>query len=375
MTDGQPSIRCITPYTANHNILVARSAGPRAVLRRAAINRMDLSIIIINWNTKDFVRGCLASVRAHAGAMEYEVLVVDNASYDGCEQMIKTEFPEVVFIQSDVNAGFAKANNLAFGQSRGRCVLFLNPDTEIQEGALQRLVASLDTIPTSGMVGARLLNSDLSLQTTCVTALPSILNQALSSAPLREAFPRWSMWGMQPLFDEVENPVQVEAISGACMMARRGVIEQVGGFSTNYFMYSEDMDLCLKVAKSGWQIYYVPAARIVHHAGGSSSLRQESNFSSIMLRQSVLRFMELHRGKGYATGYRYSMAFVATCRILVLVLALPVAALSPGQWFPSRALSKWYDILLWSFGFAQWATDQKLPARAVSQGRTAPELE
>jgi N-acetylglucosaminyl-diphospho-decaprenol L-rhamnosyltransferase len=336
---------------------------------------MDLSIIIINWNTKEFVRGCLASIRDHAGVLEYEVLVVDNASYDGCEQMVKAEFPQAVFIQSNLNVGFAKANNLAFVQSRGRCVLFLNPDTEVQEGALQQLVTSLNAIPTAGMVGARLLNSDLSLQTTCITALPCILNQALSSDPLRKAFPRWNIWGMRPLFDGVKNPVQVEAISGACMMAKREVIEQLGGFSTDYFMYSEDMDLCLKVAKCGWQIYYVPAAMIVHHAGGSSSSRQESNFSSIMLRQSVFRFMELHRGQSYAAGYRYSMAFVATCRILLLILALPVAALSTWRWSLSRALSKWYDILLWSLGFTQWATDQKLPVRTVSQARTAPELE
>lgn len=334
---------------------------------------MELSIIIINWNSQNFVRACLASIREHAAALEHEVIVVDNASYDGCEQMVKSEFPQVTFIQSDRNLGFAQANNLAFAHSRGRIVLFLNPDTEIHAAALQKLVAALHSIPTAGMVGAHILNSDLSLQTTCVTALPSILNQALSSRHLRRAFPKWRIWGMRPLFEDPRSAVPVEAISGACMMARRDVIDQVGGFSTEYFMYSEDMDLCVKIARAGWNIYYVPDAKIVHHAAGSSSSRQESNFSSIMIRESALRFMELHRGNAYAIWYRSSMAFAAACRILLLILALPVAIRPAGRSLLARAFSKWYDIMLWSLGFTRWATHERLPSRSVAQAGAAPE--
>ncbi len=339
------------------------------------MNSMDLSIIIINWNAQTFVRGCLASIRDNAGGLNYEVIVVDNASYDGCEQMVKSEFPQAIFIQSDQNLGFARANNMAFAHCKGRNVLFLNPDTEIQGVALQQLVASLESIPTAGMVGARLLNSDLSLQTTCVTALPSILNQALGSDHLRRAFPKWWIWGMRPLFEEPQGPVSVEAISGACMMANREVIEQVGGFSTDYFMYSEDMDLCVKIAKGGCKIYYVPTARIVHHAAGSSSSRQESNFSSIMLHESVLRFMELHRGRPYAILYTSSTAFVAACRILLLVVALPMAIHPGGCQFLSRAFSKWWDVLAWSLGLTRWVSYQQPPARPLSQAGAAPESE
>lgn len=336
---------------------------------------MDLSIIIVNWNSQNFVRACLASIREHTGTLEHEVIVVDNASYDGCGQMMSSEFPQAIFIQSDQNLGFAKANNLAFTRSRGRSVLFLNPDTEIQPASLQRLVTALHSSPRAGMVGAHLLNSDLSLQTTCVTALPSILNQALSSRYLRQTFPNWRIWGMRPLFEEADKPVPVEAISGACMMAKRDVIEQVCGFSTDYFMYSEDMDLCVKVAKSGWEIYYVPDARIIHHAGGSSSCRQENNFSSIMLRESALRYMQLHRGSHYAIWYRPSMAFVAVCRILLLILALPMAIRPGGRTFLARAFGKWCDILLWSLGFTRWANRQPSPARQLRQARVTPEPE
>ena len=334
---------------------------------------MDLSIIIINWKSVQFTRQCLASISANAGNLRYEVIVVDNASYDGCEQMVRSEFPEVSFIQSEKNLGFAAANNLAFAESKGRNVMFLNPDTEIQGTALQTLVSSLESIGTAGMVGARLLNTDLSLQTTCIVALPSILNQALSADLLRRTFPKWRIWGMQALFQSLKGPVPVEGISGACMVARRQVMEQVGGFTTDYFMYSEDMDLCAKVAASGWLIYYVPDASIVHHAAGSSSARAESNFSTLMLQESVKRFMEVHRGQLYAASYRFSRALIALCRIVLLGLVLPVAIHPRGYSFLSRAFSKWRGVLAWSLGLTPWVRKQQSAPRTLSRALAVSE--
>ena len=328
---------------------------------------MDLSIIIINWNSVAFTRRCLTSIYENAAGLSCEVIVVDNASYDGCEEMVKAEFPQVIFHQSDRNLGFAGANNLAFARSRGRNVLFLNPDTEIQGAALQNLVSSLESLPQAGMVGARLLNSDFSLQTTCVVALPSILNQALSSNYLRKTFPKWKIWGMQSLFAEGNTPVPVEAISGACMLGKREVLEQVGAFTSEYFMYSEDMDLCVKIAKAMWRIYYVPEARIVHHAAGSSALREESNFSSIMLRESLTRFLELHRGRLYASFYRLSTAFIAVCRLFLLAAGLLMAIHPRGYRFLSCAFSKWCAVLAWSVGLTPWVSEQKAPFYPPSQ--------
>jgi N-acetylglucosaminyl-diphospho-decaprenol L-rhamnosyltransferase len=331
---------------------------------------MDLSVIIINWKSVNFTRKCLASIYANAGDLTYEVIVVDNASFDGCEQMVKSEFPQVTFIQSRENLGFARANNLAFAQSHGHNVMFLNPDTEIQGKALQKLTRCLESIPPAGMVGARLLNSDLSLQTTCIVALPSILNQTLNSRHLQRAFPKWRIWGMRPLFENSQEPFPVEAISGACMVAKRQVIAQVGGFTTDYFMYSEDMDLCLKVARSAWKIYFVPDASIVHHAAGSSSSRAERNFSSIMLRESVTRFMQLHHGRLYAMAYRLTTAFAAACRLLLLALALPVAIHPRGYGFIARAFSKWTAVLTWSLGWTPWVSKRTMRPPAESRATT-----
>jgi N-acetylglucosaminyl-diphospho-decaprenol L-rhamnosyltransferase len=311
----------------------------------------EVSIIIVNWRSRDYVRACLHSIAQERSRDSYEILVVDNDSADGCGAMLKEEFPHVRYIRSATNLGFARANNLAAAESRGRYILYLNPDTQICEGAIETLSAALAAHPEAGMVGARLLNSDRTLQTTCVTAIPGILNQTLNVRWLRAAFPMWSIWGMQALYRSNKTPSPVEAISGACMMARRDVVEQVGGFSTDYFMYAEDMDLCVKVARAGHSILYVPEAEIVHHAGGSSSQRQESHFSSIVTRESLMRFFTLHRGQGYAIACRAFMALVCTLRLFALALASPAVLHPRGARFLRRAWFKWATILAWCLGW------------------------
>jgi hypothetical protein len=310
----------------------------------------EVSIIIVNWRSKDYVRACLRSIAQERHRDSYEIFVVDNDSADGCGAMLKEQFPRVRYIHSATNLGFAGANNLAAAESRGRYILFLNPDTEICEDAIQTLSAALAAHPGAGMAGARLLNTDRTLQTTCVTAIPTILNQTLNLRWLRLAFPMWSIWGMQALYRDSKSPTSVQAISGACMMARREVVEQVGGFTTDYFMYGEDMDLCVKVARAGHSILYVPEAEIVHHAGGSSSQRQESHFSSIVTRESMMRFFTLHRGRGYALACRAFMALVCTVRLAVLIIASPLILHPRGARWLRRTWAKWLSILAWCVG-------------------------
>jgi GT2 family glycosyltransferase len=156
---------------------------------------------------------------------------------------------------------------------------------------------------------------------------------------------------MKPLYEASKAPVAVEAISGACMLAKRTVVEEIGCFSTDYFMYLEDMDLCIKVTKTGSQIYYVPDAVIVHHGGGSSSLRKENNFSNIVLRESLVRYFQLHRGHTYASLYRISAILTSLCRIVLLAAMSPIAVRPAGYQFLSRAARKWWSIFAWSLGF------------------------
>lgn len=281
-----------------------------------------------------------------------EILVVDNASYDGCESMLQREFPTVRFIQCENNVGFARANNLAFECSRGRAVLFLNPDTELVGPAINLLLKSLGELRDVGAVGARLLNSDGSLQTSCVQAFPTVVNQVLDAEVLRQAFSRLRLWGTAALFNEAPVTARVEAIAGACVMMKREVFERVGGFDQNYFMYCEDIDLSYKLQQAGLHRYYVPAATIIHHGGGSSRSAR-SNFSSVMMRESVYRFMEIRRGPFSAGMYRVALGAAAVFRLPLAVLC---SLGKDGETIATRdSVWKWVGILRWSVGMERWA--------------------
>ena len=141
------------------------------------------------------------------------------------------------------------------------------------------------------------------------------------------------------------------------MLGRRDAIAAVNAFTSDYFMYSEDMDLCLKLKKAGWKIYYVPEAQIVHHAARSSAERDENDFSTLMTRESLMRFMELRRGRGYAMLYRLATAFVAAARIVVLVIAIPLR--SQQRQRALKSLKKWTRVLGWCFGFSPWVGQQR----------------
>jgi GT2 family glycosyltransferase len=314
---------------------------------------LDLSIIIINWNSLAYLRECLKSLERNDPGLTWEILVIDNDSHDGADLMVAREFPRVTFIQSVRNLGFSGGNNRAARQAKGDCLLFLNPDTVVEGDALIQLVRALRQFPDAGIAGARLLNTDRTLQTSCVQSLPTIANQVLDCELLRRWFPRSALWGMAVLFSEPPQPVPVEAVSGACLMIKREVFEHIKGFDERYFMYSEDIDLSYRVQQAGFKCYYVPAAALIHHGGGSSKSAR-SAFSNVMLRESVYRFMRFHRGWWAAGCFRFFIGLSALFR-------LPVAA---ALWLLRRGtaskapVNKWVSIFRWSMGMESWAAKQ-----------------
>lgn len=314
---------------------------------------MELSIIIVNWKSKDYLRKCLASILAETRELEFEIIVIDSASFDGAEEMVRQKYPQVRFIQSAENLGFAGANNRAFAVARGRTILFLNPDTELVGPAINQLHAALAELPDAGALGAKLLNSDGSTQTSCVQAFPTILNQLLSAEVLRGLMPRARLWGMRAIFDAGAKPAPVEIISGACLMMRRAVFEQVGQFSTEYFMYAEDVDLCYKAQQAGFTNYYFGAAVVVHHGGGSSQ-QARSNFSSVMMTESISQFLRKSRGRFYSLGYRWGLGAVALARVGLLVVLAPILLLKCGGGRWRSACSKWLAIFNWGLGLSRW---------------------
>lgn len=318
-------------------------------------NPLDLSIITVNWRSVDFLRKCLASIYANTKDLEFEIIVVDNASGDGCGEMLARKFPAVEFVQSPENLGFARANNLGFSHSSGQNLLFLNPDTEVIGAAVQVLLNALESLRDAGIVGPKLLNSDGSIQTSCIQRFPTIVNQVLDLDYLRTKFPKASLWGTRPLFEPVSAPVPVEVISGACLMIRRQIFEQVGLFTAHYFMYAEDVDLCFKAQQAGWKIYYVGQASVIHHGGGSTNAKRANTFSAVVMRESMCRFLRARRGKLYATAYQAMMALTAAAR---LVVAGTLFLLSLGRFRRSTLsaiFAKWAGVFRWAIGLEGWA--------------------
>jgi GT2 family glycosyltransferase len=310
---------------------------------------MNLSIIIVNWNSQAFVRQCLASIAASCRAAGTEIIVVDSGSYDGCGEMIAADFPAVRFIQSGENIGFARANNLAARSARGRHLLFLNPDTVLHEDTPGLLRLRLESLPRVGAIGCRLLNGDGSLQTSCVQSFPTILNQALDAQWLRERFPRSGLWGMAALFSGKRQPSPVAAVSGACLAVRREAFVLLGGFNESYFMYGEDLDLCHRLHSAGWRVLYTPETSVVHFGGGCSR-RAPGDFSVVMMRMAVHRFIRVHQGAFSAGAYRCAMSLSALARLALLGPALFFG----GQFVRHGAGSrrKWRAILRWSVGLS-----------------------
>ncbi len=205
---------------------------------------LDLSIVIVNWNSVEFLKACIASVQRETHDVNYEIIVIDAASFDGCDRMLRNTYPEVRFIQSELNVGFGQANNRAFEASLGDSVLFLNPDTTVVGHAISVMHACLQQLPMAGAIGCRLLNGDHSLQTSCVQSFPTITNQVLDADWLRARWPSARLWGTRALYARDDAPQVVEAVAGACVMVKREVFERAGRFSKEYFMYCEDIDLC-----------------------------------------------------------------------------------------------------------------------------------
>jgi N-acetylglucosaminyl-diphospho-decaprenol L-rhamnosyltransferase len=313
---------------------------------------MKLSIIIVNWNSAAYTADCISSIHAAARGLSYEIVVVDNASSDDSAQKLQLR-EDIHLIASPVNLGFAQANNLGYEHASSDVLLFLNPDTQVLGSALERMYDVLLSSESLGIVGCRLLNSDMSLQTSCVLAFPTILNQLTDVEALKVRFPEIRMWGISSLFRSETRLAFVEAVSGACLMIGRKTFEEVGKFSREYFMYCEDVDLCYKVARAGYRVGYVADARVVHHGGQSSKKAQESSFADVMGHEAIRTFMAKWRGWLYARVYTSSMLLSALVRLVLLGL-LPHSLLGKDPSGMTATRRKWLNILSWSLGRERW---------------------
>ena len=275
---------------------------------------ITLSIIIVNWNTRDLVMQCLASVYANSPD-KTEVIVVDNASTDGSAAAVSSRFSQVRLIQNRENVGFAQANNQAIQECTGRYVLLLNSDAQVLPGGLETLVQFMKTHPEAGAAGARILNPDGSLQLSCYPA-PTLTRELWRLLHLDTLWPygeyRMTGWNL-------ETPREVETMLGACLILRREALDQTGLLDSDYFMYSEEIDLCYRLRRKGWHLYWMPLAQVTHYGGQST--QQVASKMFLQLYQSKILYFRKHHGRLSALVYKLILLFTSVLRVVISPMA------------------------------------------------------
>ena len=235
---------------------------------------MRLSIIIVSYNTRELLKNAIESIYLTYQNDDLEVIVVDNGSSDGSTAMVKEEFGDVILIESSENLGFAKANNIAIKQSKGKYVLLLNPDTILVEDCLEKCLAYMNNNQSIGALGCKVVMPDGKLDLACRRSFPTPEVSFYRMIGLSKLYPdnkRFAQYNLTYL-DENET-YEVDSIVGAFMLIRREVIEQVGILDEEYFMYGEDIDWCYRIKQAGWKVVYYHEAEIVHYKGASGGKR------------------------------------------------------------------------------------------------------
>ena len=261
---------------------------------------IDLSVVILNWNVRDLLDRCLASIRSSRYTIE--IIVVDNASSDDSVSMVRSKYPHVTLIANTTNRGFTGGNNQGLAAAQGRYVLVLNPDTEMVDEALDTLLDYAEANSTVGAVGPLLLNPDRSIQPSR-RRFPSVAVAFFESTWLQGFAPRNLL--RRFYIEEVPaNLVQeVDWVTGACTLFRREVLDRVGGYDeANFFMYSEELDLCKRIKLAGWRIVYNPEAQVIHYEGKSSE--QAVAARHIRFNTSKVRYFRKWHGRAVANVLR-----------------------------------------------------------------------
>ncbi len=239
----------------------------------------QVSIVIVSFNTRDLLRECLLGLEKESIGVAKEIFVVDNHSRDCSAEMVETEFPYVSLIRSDVNLGFAAANNAAFRRCSGQYVVLLNSDAFLKPQALQRAITYMDADPSIGLGGARLVGQDGSWQPSA-RLFPSLLNDFLTISGLSGRHPRSRFFGrFDRTWADQDLPADVDWVPGAFSIVRRQLLEKLGYFDENFFLYYEEVDLCRRIKANGFSVRYWPDVVVVHLGGESSKTVTNVAFS------------------------------------------------------------------------------------------------
>lgn len=270
---------------------------------------MDISVVIVNYNVREFLNNALISLFKALEGYSSEIFVVDNASDDGSVELVQQRFPLVHLIINKTNIGFAKANNQALTLSTGKYLLLLNPDTLVQEDTFDKLIEFFSLNKEAGMVGCKILNPDGSLQLACRRSFPTPWTAFTKTFGLSSLFPKSKLVARYNLtYLDPDRSYEVDAISGSFMMLKREVYDQIGGLDESFFMYGEDLDWCFRIQRSGWKVFYVPTTSIIHYKGEST---KRSDIDELKIFYNAMRLFvrKHHTGSTFFEWFIYSGIF------------------------------------------------------------------
>ncbi|MFM8279970.1 MAG: glycosyltransferase [Bacteroidota bacterium] len=277
---------------------------------------MDVSVIIVNYNVKDFLAQCLASLTIALDGIDSEIIIIDNDSNDGSRDYLPTRFPQPIYHWLDRNIGFGAANNIGIKEAKGKYVLLLNPDTIVEQDTIHKMIAFMDSEQQCGISGCRVLNADGSFQLACRRGLPTPWASFCKLFGLQALFPHSSLFARYNMTYKSEyETYDVDALIGAFMFCRSEALKQASGFDTEFFMYGEDLDLCHRVKKNGWTIRYYHEPTIIHFKGESA---RRSSMNEIMVFYDA---MEIFARKHFG----HSVFFLFLLRIGIKVRAMYAA--------------------------------------------------
>jgi GT2 family glycosyltransferase len=312
---------------------------------------LDLSIIIVNYNVKEFLQNLLTSISKASTRLLVETIVVDNASDDDSVEMLKQYFPSVKLIENSKNLGFSKANNLGLKEAKGKYILLLNPDTLVSENTLEVMINFLRQHPESGMAGCKILNPDGTLQLACRRSFPGLWTSFCKVSGLGTIFPQSRFFARYNLTYLSENKTyEVDAISGSFMMIRRELYEKIGGLDEQFFMYGEDLDWCYRTQKAGFKVYYVHSTQIIHYKGEST---KRSSIDETRIFYGAMRlFVRKHLTASFlgeailslAISVRESLAFLGRWKLVIWAILIDFVLFDISLYLSERSyqyLNKW----------------------------------
>lgn len=254
-----------------------------------------LSIVVVNWNTRELLRACLRAVFSTVKDMTFEVIVVDNASEDGSADMVEKEFPDAILIRSKENLGFTRGYNLGLRRAKGDFLMIVNSDLELLAGSAAGMIEFLRKHPDVGMVGPKLISPDGTVQING-QRFPTFLREVLGLTRLyRHRFiRRWHDMNLAQLRNDFTVDAEVDALAGACMMLPRAVVDEVGLLDERFFMYYEDVDWCLRVKQAGWKVYYLGDIGVIHVASQSAIVYGLPKANAVLFASQYLYWRKHH---------------------------------------------------------------------------------